>query len=246
MNDTEQAGPEKAEEKGSDKRIAPRKKLPGGGVPEERPEKGAVPRKTRLGGGKLGAREEKQTEEKQVYKQLMNRAEGDPEFGERVYQWILGQGCPMAEVLLAVDEKIEVSVSTVERFRHWWEMKRELLNPHDRASACVRIMKRRHPEIPEEELANMGQVMFEELALEEQKQKEFVEMQKLRLARRLILFKEEMGAGKMRLESRKVALQEKKARLRQMEMEKKKEKKALKGGISTETLAEIEEKARLL
>lgn len=148
--------------------------------------------------------------------------------GDRVWK--------LAEIAAWLPERFgfSLSVQTVSNFYQWLELKRRMDGAAERA-AQARLELARDPSISPEDLERVAQTVFTAETLESGDVKAYVAMARLGLARR-----------SLDLDARRIAMLEAAARQAKEKLEALASNAKDKGGITPETLAQIEEAAGLL
>jgi hypothetical protein len=171
---------------------------------------------------------------------LKGRAEKDPQFAEEM--WLYrnpgedGEKLSMEAIaaLLPDTYNISCSVSVVSEFYKWLRLRKRMENAAERASQA-RYALAQDPNMTPDMLARVGQMVFTAETIEDGNVKAYVELVKLQLQARSL----EINARKLKL--LEDSAKEAKARLTALTTAAKSN-----GGLTPETLKQIEEAAGLL
>jgi hypothetical protein len=149
-------------------------------------------------------------------------------------------GLQHAREQLAADG-VKVSLSAVVRFFSWYRLQSNFAGCENFARSVEEALKKT-PGLTADAISAAGQVAFTAAATARQDPEEFREMEYLRLAK-------ETAATKARQKDQDLKLAERRVRVLEEKIQKAKEeltKIASKGGLTPETLRQIEEAAKLL
>ena len=143
-----------------------------------------------------------------------------------------GEGLRKLRVMLQEEQGVNVSLATLSNWLNWYALRAKIGGVAAMADNLARVLKER-PDLNLDDATIMraAQAFFEARAMEENDAETYV---KLAAARR--------GAAELRIKERRVTLEEDKVR----QAKEKLQAIVSKGGISAETMAEIEEAARIL
>lgn len=125
---------------------------------------------------------------------------------------------------------IETSMAALSEFWSWWQVRESLRRREARVGAIIEQVHCEQPEIDADHLFRLGQSVFGALSIAEEDSAAWYRTQRLAIAR-----------DSLEVERRRVALLEQKLRQVQDAVT-----QARDGGLTPETLARIEEAARLL
>lgn len=128
-----------------------------------------------------------------------------------------------------------LALSTLSEWRSWYALRQRTLNAQARAEQAKLEWIRENPEATPEELERLGQMVFTAEAIEQGSIKGFV-----------MLMRERSRRQALDIDRRKLELLEAAAAEAKAKLEAATAKAKSKGGISEETLAEIEAAANLL
>lgn len=174
-------------------------------------------------------------------------AEGDPIAGTG--------GLAFAQAQLAEDG-IKVSLTTLSEFARWYALRLTFQRAETQAQEVERMLRSEFPQATPEKIALAGQLVFTMQASNAGDAKTFVALEQLRLSKTIAENVDKVQRAKLEQKDRQIlqkdrdlSLAERRVKLLEENAAKAKQtleavKKA--GGLSAETLAQIEEAARLL
>lgn len=167
---------------------------------------------------------------------------------ERIIEWTRTaktDACPgglqHAREQLELDG-LKVSMRALSEFVSWWELRERFSSAESRAQQVVDLLKAKDPSMSPDKVRELGQALFTMEAINSQQADVFVSLERLALDQRTADAKGKLEREKIKIADRRVKLLEAAARSAKEKLT----AVAAKGGLTPETLAEIEEAANLL
>lgn len=150
-------------------------------------------------------------------------------------------GLQYAREQLAADG-IKVSLRAVSEFVSWWQLRERFSSASERAQQIEDLIKEKNPNLSPDRIRELGQALFTMEAMAEKDAQAYVALESLALAQSTAKTKASLEERKLALAERRVSLLEENAAKAKAALEGIKSK----GGLTQETLKQIEEAARLL
>lgn len=130
---------------------------------------------------------------------------------------------------------LKTSAASLSEFLSWYSLRQQLQRNEQTVETLLAEYVKSDPNLPPEKIQAMGQAFFSAMSLTQQNPEVWVQVQKLNLQR-----------AAMELDQRRVVLLEKKAAAYDRAQELLTKAKSSKGGITKETLQQIESELKLL
>lgn len=160
---------------------------------------------------------------------------------EQIADWCQQDGYAAARARCKAELQIETSEAALSGFWQWFSLRSQFEAAAGQAAAAEELMREFDPQDAAKAEA-FGQFVFTQSAVAAQDTETFVKLESLRLAKETARTKASHEARKIALAERRVKLLEDNAARAKAQLE----SLVSKGGLTPETLAQIEEAARLL